>query len=63
MPSLEGQIKFVEDNIALRKKLGKDSSFEEALVKEWRRYLPGGDKRKLWVAYSSALRRKAPNQE
>ena len=31
--------------------LGKDASFEEGLVKEWRKYLPGGRKHHLWLAY------------
>ena len=52
MGSLESQIRYVEDNIALKKQLGKDSSFEEKLIKEWRRYLPRGDKHHLWLAYS-----------
>ena len=52
MSSLEGQIKYVKENIAIKKKLGKNASFEEALVKEWQRYLKGGDKHDLWLAYS-----------
>jgi len=51
---LAGQILYVEENIAIKKKLGKDPSFEEGLVKEWRKYLPGGSKHQLWVAYSHA---------
>ena len=49
---LAGQILYIEENIAIKKRMGKDASFEEGLVKEWRRYLKGGDKRHLWVAYS-----------
>jgi len=49
---LAGQILYIEENIAIKKKLGKDTSFEEELVKEWRRYLKGGDKHHLWVAHS-----------
>lgn len=49
---LQGQIKYVEENIAIKKELGKDTSFEEGLVKEWKRYLPGGDKHHLWLDYS-----------
>ena len=51
---LARQIRYTEDCIAIKKELGKASSFEEGLVKEWRRYLPGGDKHYLWVAYSQA---------
>ena len=36
------EIKYVEDCIKERKKLNKDCSFEEDLLKEWRKYLPGG---------------------
>lgn len=46
------QIAYIEENIAIRKELGKDYSFEEELVEEWRRYLPGGDKHHLWSAHS-----------
>ena len=49
---LQGQIRYMEDNIAIKKKLGKDSSFEEGLVKEWKKYLPGGSKHHLWLDYS-----------
>ena len=53
MSSLQDQINFVLENIAIKKRLGKDTSFEEELVKEWERYLPGGKKHHLWAAYSS----------
>lgn len=41
---LKGQVRYVEENIAIRKRLGKDTIFEESLIEEWKRYLPGGDK-------------------
>ena len=40
--SLRRDIKRVEACIVEFKKLGKDCSFEEDLLKEWRKYLPGG---------------------
>ncbi len=49
---LAGQIKYIEENNAIKKKLGKDTSFGEGLIKEWRKYLPGGSKHHLWLAYS-----------
>ncbi len=42
--SLAYEIRCFENTIALKKKLGKDAKFEESLVKEYKRYLPGGDK-------------------
>ena len=33
------QIKAVEENIALKEKLGKAASFEKQLVKDWKRWL------------------------
>ena len=39
---LRREIKYVEDCIVERKKLGKDCSFEEDLLKEWKKYLPSG---------------------
>lgn len=56
--SLRGQIKYVEENIAIREELGKDASFERSLVEEWRRYLPGGDKHHLWLSHSYAERQR-----
>ncbi len=53
---LRKQIKYVKDNITLKKELGKETSFEESLVKEWGRYLPGGDKYFLWLRHSFAAR-------
>ena len=50
---LPGQIEYMEEIIAIKKGMGKDASFEEGLVKEWKRYLPGGDKHYLWVNYSA----------
>ena len=35
---MKSQIKQLEINIALKKKLGKDSSFEEKLLKSWKGY-------------------------
>ena len=60
---LEGQIKYMEESIKIGEALGKDKSYERMLVKEWKRYLPGGDKHHLWVAYSEHARYKAQNQE
>ena len=54
---LRGQIKYVEETITIKKQLGKDASFEKGLVREWKRYLPSGDKHHLWVQYSSYARR------
>lgn len=51
---LPRQIRYMEECIEIKKKLGKDSSFEESLVEEWRKYLPRGSKRHLWIAYSQA---------
>lgn len=39
---LRREIKYVEDCIIERKKLDKDCSFEEDLLKSWCKYLPGG---------------------
>jgi len=49
---LEGQIKYMEESIEIGEALGKDKSYERMLVKEWKRYLPGGNKHHLWLAYS-----------
>jgi len=54
---LAKQIKYVEDNIAIKKQMGKDASFEEGLVKEWRKYLPGGSKHHMWVQHAFSGRR------
>jgi len=51
---LAKQIRYMEENIAIKKELGKDYSFEEGLAKEWRKYLPGGTKHHLWIAYSAS---------
>jgi len=45
-------MKYVEENIALSKSMGKDTSFEEGLIEAWREYLPGGSKHHLWLHYS-----------
>ena len=47
--SLAYEVACIEDTIALKKKMGKDAKFEEALVKEYKRYLPGGDLHHLWT--------------
>ena len=39
---LKKDMKDLEENIAARKKAGKDYSFEQDLMKSWRTYLPGG---------------------
>ena len=44
---IKRQMKYVEENIAIKKQLGKDTSFEEGLLKECREYLPGGSKHHL----------------
>lgn len=49
---LARQIRYTEECIEIKEKLGKNHSFEDGLVKEWRKYLPGGSKYHLWVAYS-----------
>ncbi|MBU0778017.1 hypothetical protein KKF82_07145 [Patescibacteria group bacterium] len=53
---LLGQITYVKQTIAIKKQLGKDASFEEGLIEEWRRYLPNGDKHHLWESHSYAAR-------
>ena len=45
--ALRRQIKYVKDTITIKKRLHKDDSFEEDLVKEWSRWLPGGGKQYL----------------
>jgi hypothetical protein len=50
--SLRKQIEYVEENIALKKQMGKDTSFEESLIKAWQKYQPGGSKYELWLNYS-----------
>lgn len=49
---LQGQIRYVEDNITIKKKMGKDATFEQELIKEWKKYLPEGSKHYLWLKYS-----------
>ena len=51
MGDLEYEIRVVEETIAIKEKMGKDASFEKGLVKEWKRYLPGGDKHSEWVKH------------
>ena len=54
--SLISQIKYVEQTIISKEELGEDASFERELVKEWKRYLPGGDKHHLWLQHSDSAR-------
>ena len=56
---LARQIAYIEDVIAIKKKLGNDTSSEEGLIKEWEKYLPGGSKYHLWIAHSRAAAEKA----
>lgn len=44
MGRLNFEIKCIEDCIRIRQSLGKDVTFEKDLVKEYRKYLPGGKK-------------------
>jgi len=53
---LQGQINYVKQTIRIKEQLGKDASFEKELIKEWRRYLRGGDKHHLWLSHSYAAR-------
>lgn len=46
MGSLEYEIQAIEENIAIKEKTGKDASFEKELLKEYKKYLPGGSKHK-----------------
>ena len=55
MAYIKEQIAYVEENITIKKRIGKDASFEEDLVKEWKLYLPGGSKRHIWVKHSYSL--------
>jgi len=55
MAYIEEQIAYVEENITIKKRIGKGASFEEDLVKEWKLYLPGGSKRHIWVKHSYSL--------
>ena len=57
MSSLEEEIRIVEGIIVTKKRMGKDASFEKGLVREWKRYLPGGDKHHLWVKHSYSTQR------
>ena len=57
MRGLKFEIKCVEETIAIKKRLGKDASFEKGLVKEWKRYLEGGDKHHLWIQHGFSGRR------
>ena len=57
MGSLEEEIRAVEGIIVTKKRMGKDASFEKGLVREWKRYLPGGDKHDLWVKHSYSTQR------
>ena len=52
MGYIEEQIAHVERVITVKNELGKDASFEEGLIAEWKDWLPGGSKRHLWIAYS-----------
>ena len=52
--TLEYEIRVVEQVIEAKEKQGKETSFERDLIKEWSRYLPGGDKNKLWLAHTEA---------
>jgi len=54
------QIKYAEGNIAIKKQLGKDASFEEGLVRSWQEYLPGGSKHYRWLSHSYAERHRQP---
>jgi len=47
------QIHYVEENIKLKERLGKDASFEMELVEAWREWLPGGRKHHLWLKHSA----------
>ena len=49
--SLETQISYVVETIKIKEVLGKDASLEKSLVKEWRKYLPGGSKYNVWLEY------------
>jgi len=57
MRGLKYEIKCVEGTIKIKEQLGKDAKFEKGLVREWKRYLPGGDKHHLWVQHSFSGRR------
>lgn len=52
---LAGQIKYMEESIEIGEAAGRDKSYERMLVKEWNRYLPGGDKHHLWVQHTQEV--------
>jgi hypothetical protein len=52
--TLEYEMKVVQQVIEAKEKQGKDTTFERELIKEWRRYLPGGDKNSLWLTHTEA---------
>jgi len=39
---LKRQMKYVEDAINIKRRVGKDTTFEEDLLKSWKQWLPGG---------------------
>lgn len=43
------EIKCIEQTINGKKSRGEDIKFEQELVKEYKRYLEGGDKHDLWL--------------
>ena len=51
------EIKCIEQTIKGKKSRGEDVKFEEDLVKEYKRYLEGGDKHHLWLEYAHSSRR------
>jgi len=46
--SLKYEIKCIKRTIEEAEAAGLDATFERKLVKEYERYLPGGDKEHLW---------------
>lgn len=46
--SLKYEIKCIERTIEVAEANGEDATYERELVKEYKRYLPGGDKAHLW---------------
>ena len=59
--SLKTEIQCVEETIRIKEQLGKDASFEKGLVEEWKKYLPDGVKRHLWLQHSYSARHQPPS--
>lgn len=50
------EIKCIENTIKGKMSRGEDARFEQELVKEYKRYLPDGNKHHLWLQYTHPRR-------